>query len=165
MLCWFFLDQITKTATLEQSPNIFLSQLMLLFQICPNCKDILVETNQQGTMIVVNTHCGNLSCTRKEHVWQSQPKIEGTNLGAGSAILLAVASASKVLRVFSHMGLACHSLRTFFRHQKVKTNGYTFFCNTHSKLVFTALIFSTSIVNKSVAKQAKLLIPFIDIYI
>lgn len=35
------------------------------------------------------------------------------------AILLAGASASKVFRVLSHMGVACHSLRQFFMHQKV----------------------------------------------
>ena len=106
---------------------VFLSQLLLLFQVCRSCKgeNVLVETTQHGTMVIIETHCGNPDCLEKEFVWHSQPKIEGTKAVAGNillsfAILLAGASASKVFRVFSHMGLMCHSLRQFFRHQKVK---------------------------------------------
>ena len=99
---------------------------MLLLQFCPNCKseDVLVETHEQGTMVTVKMHCGNPSCLQKEFVWQSQPKIDGIRTGAGNlllsfGILLAGASASKVLRVLQHMAVACISLRQFFRHQKV----------------------------------------------
>ena len=64
---------------------------------------------------------------QRKFVWQSQPKIDGLRTGAGNillsfAILMAGASASKVLRVLSHMGVACFSLRQFFRHQKVSIN-------------------------------------------
>ena len=76
-------------------------------------------------MVIIETHCGNPDCLEKEFVWHSQPKIEGTkavaeNILLSFAILLAGASASKVFRVFSHMGLMCHSLRQFFRHQMVR---------------------------------------------
>ena len=106
---------------------VFLSQLLLLSQVCRSCKgnNVLVETTQHGTLVIVETHCGNPDFVEKEFVWRSQPKIAGTKAVAGNillsfAILLAGASASKVFRVFSHMGLLCHSLRQFFRHQKVK---------------------------------------------
>ena len=106
---------------------VFISQLMLLFQFCPSWKseNRLVETSQHRTMVVVHTHSGNPDCTQKKSVWHSQPNIEGTKIAAGNfllsfAILLAGASASKVLRVFSHMEMACISPRTFFKHQQVK---------------------------------------------
>lgn len=49
----------------------------------------------------------------------------GTKIPAGNfllcfAILLAGGSASKVIQIFNHMGLACISLSTFFRHQRDK---------------------------------------------
>jgi hypothetical protein len=48
----------------------------------------------------------------------------GTKIPAGNfllsfAILVAGKSATKVLRVFNHMGLKCISLSTFFKHQRV----------------------------------------------
>ena len=85
-------------------------------------------------MITIKTNFGNPNCLKKESVWQSQTKIEGTKAAAGNillsfAILLAGALASKVLRVFAHMGLSCHSLRQFYRHQKVssKNNHFVYF--------------------------------------
>ena len=106
---------------------VFLSQLLLLFQVCRSCKgnNVLVDSTQHGTMVIVETHCGNPDCLEKEFVWHSQPKIQGTKAVAGNvllifAILVAGASASKVFRVFNHMGLLCHSLRQFSRHQKVR---------------------------------------------
>ena len=106
---------------------VFLSQLLLLFNICPSCKtdNPLVETTETGTMVIVRIHCGNPECKQKESEWHSQPNLEGAKISAGNfllsfAILLAGASASKVLRVFSHMGLACISLRTFYNHQRVR---------------------------------------------
>jgi len=36
------------------------------------------------------------------------------------AILLAGGSASKVFQTFSHMGLGCVSLNTFFKYQRVR---------------------------------------------
>ena len=129
-----------KGANLRTEPKfvVFMSQLMLLFQFCPSCKscDPLVETSQHGTMVVVQTSCGNPQCLQKESVWHSQPNIQGTKMAAGNfllsfAILLAGASASKVIRVFSHMGLACTSLRTIFNHQKVKNISNNSIFKTH----------------------------------
>ena len=106
---------------------VFLSQLLLLFQVCRSCKgnNVLVDSTQHGTMVIVETHCGNPDCLEKEFVWHSQPKIQGTKAVAGNvllsfATLVAGASASKVFRVFNHMGLLCHSLRQFSRHRKVR---------------------------------------------
>lgn len=113
---------------IRQEPKYiaFLTQLMLLFRFCQTCKsdDIIVETSERGTMICVETQCGNPKCLKRDSVWQSQSLLEDTKTAAGNillsfAIILVGASASKVLRVFSHMGVACHSLRQFHRHQKV----------------------------------------------
>ena len=115
---------------------VFLPPLLLLFKICHNCKseNVLVETQEHRTMITIKTNCGNRNCLKKESVWQSQPKIEGTKAAAGNillsfATLLAGASASKVLRIFAHMGLSCHSLQQFYRHQKAssKNNHFVYF--------------------------------------
>jgi hypothetical protein len=43
------------------------------------------------------------------------------NLLLSFAILVAGGSASKVIRIFQHMGLGCISLPTFFRHQRVSS--------------------------------------------
>ena len=48
----------------------------------------------------------------------------GTKIPAGNfllcmSILLSGSSASKVLQMFQHMGVACISLKTFFKHQSV----------------------------------------------
>jgi threonine dehydrogenase-like Zn-dependent dehydrogenase len=95
---------------------VFLSQLKLLFKLCPSFKTAnpLVETSQHGTKVVVHiyTHCGNPYCKQKESMWRSQPNMEGTKIAAGNfllsfAILVAGASISKVHRVFTHIGMAC----------------------------------------------------------
>ena len=97
---------------------------------------LLVFKNQnllQGKQISLNNFrdlyqrnkiiCKNILCPKRINVWRSQPDISGTNISAGNlllcfAILAAGGSASKVFRVFSHIGLACISLGTFFKHQK-----------------------------------------------
>ncbi|XP_078363789.1 uncharacterized protein LOC144648008 [Oculina patagonica] len=106
---------------------VFLSQLLLLFKFCYSCKsdNPLVETRQVGTMAVVTSTCTNTSCGRKDTVWKSQPNMPGTKIPAGNfllcmAILLSGSSASKVLQLFQHMGVACFSLKTFFKHQREK---------------------------------------------
>jgi hypothetical protein len=105
---------------------VFFTHLVSLFKFCPSCKsdNPLLEINQNGTMVEVITTCANSACNVKTNTWQSQPKMPGTNIPAGNfllsfAILLAGTSASKVLSVFRHMGLASISLTTFFRHQRV----------------------------------------------
>ena len=52
----------------------------------------------------------------------------GTKIRAGNfvlcmSILLSGSSASKVLPMFQHMGVACFSLKTFFKHQHVSYRG------------------------------------------
>ena len=130
--------EYTKDNNLRTEPKyiVFLSQLMLLFQFCPSCKSAnpLVETSQHGTKVIVYTHCGNPNCKQSDSVWRSQPNMEGTKIAAGNfllsfATLVAGASISKVQRVLRHMGVACISLSTFFRHQKVSWSykqDYTF---------------------------------------
>jgi hypothetical protein len=68
--------------------------------------------------------CKNPKCPKKENTWHSQPTIPGWNVPAGNfllcmAVLVAGGSATKVFQIFSHMGLGCFSLNTFFKHQRV----------------------------------------------
>ena len=124
-----FLLTCSETETdVRKQPKyiIFLTQILLLFKFCPVCKEDnpRIRTREVGTMLEVKTVCRNLLCPRRINVWKSQPEIEGTNIPAGNlllcfAILVAGGSATKVFRIFSHMGLACLSLGTFFKHQKV----------------------------------------------
>lgn len=86
----------------------------------------MVKAEEVGTMVVVKTKCQNPKCPKKENVWNSQPNMTGTKIPAGNfllcfSILLAGASASKVLQVFSNMGLACINISTYFEHQRVST--------------------------------------------
>ena len=107
---------------------MFLTQLLLLFGFCRSCKEDnpQVDVYQVGTQVVVTTTCSNPKCPKPKDTWQSQPFLPGTKLPAGNfllclAILLAGGSASKVFRVFSHMGLGCLSMTTFFTYQRVRT--------------------------------------------
>ena len=84
----------------------------------------LVEVKQFGTMAYVTTTCHNERCKKPQNIWKSQPTMPGTMIPAGNfllsfAILVAGGSASKVIKIFETMGLACISLSTFFRHQRV----------------------------------------------
>ena len=110
----------------EPKHIVFMSQLLLLFGFCHNCKrdNPMVDVQQVGTEAVVTTNCSNPKCPKPRHTWHSQPTIPGTKLPAGNlllcmAILLAGGSASKVFTIFSHMGLGCISLNTFFKYQRV----------------------------------------------
>ncbi len=106
---------------------VFLSQLLQLFRVCATCTspDVLVEVKEFGTMVQVETTCNNNKCLQRNNIWKSQPLMPGTLTSAGNlllsfASLLAGGPASKVIRVFGHMGLGCISLPTFFRHQPCK---------------------------------------------
>ena len=71
----------------------------------------------------IRTTCSNPGC-RKEFTWTSQPLMPGTKLPAGNflicmATLFAGGSFTKMKTIFQHMGLACVSLNTFFKHQRV----------------------------------------------
>ena len=112
----------------EAKHIVFLSQLLLLFGFCHICKtdNPKVDVHQVGTEAVVTSKCSNPKCTKPVNTWHSQPVIPGTRLPAGNlllcmAILLAGGSASKVFTIFSHMGLGCISLNTFFKYQRVSS--------------------------------------------
>lgn len=97
--------------------------LLSLFSLfCFNCKEDKpqVTMKKNGTMITVTQHC---SKCLNGFVWRSQPFVMGRypagNVMLSFAVLMAGASISKVLLIFRHMGLAMHSARTYFIHQKM----------------------------------------------
>ena len=112
-------------SNLRKEPKfiVLFTQLPALFKFCHACKheSPLVEVGANGTMAEVTSTCGNCGNTSK---WFSQPNMTGTKIPAGnfllsSGILVAETSATKVLRVFHHMGLKCIALSTYFAHQRV----------------------------------------------
>lgn len=112
---------------------VFLSQLLLLFNICPGCKSERpeIETSAVGTMVKVTTKCFNPNCPKPEHTWKSQPQMVGTKMAAGNfllcfSILVSGASISKLHLVLKHMGLHCFTLKTYFKHQAVSTKYIVF---------------------------------------
>ena len=130
---------------------MFLTQLLTLFQICRACKSdkALTEVHAHGTMAEVVTICVNPECGKRTS-WYSQPNFPGTKIAAGNlllgfAILVAGTSATKVFRVFQHMGLTCVSLTTFFKYQRVSKINTTckFYTNllTHGHFLYNKLIF------------------------
>lgn len=112
----------------EPKHIVFLSKLLLLFQFCHFCctgNKPNVTATQSGTAVTIRTTCTNSGC-RKEFTWTSQPLMPGTKLPAGNflicmATLFAGGSFTKVKTIFQRMGLACGSLNTFFKHQRVRT--------------------------------------------
>jgi len=105
---------------------VFLSQLLLLFNFCHICKadNPSVEAKQIGTKAVVTSTCTNPNCQKPVNTWHSQPNMPNCGIAAGNfllcmTILLGGGSASKVFRIFAHMGLGCVSLNTFFKCQRV----------------------------------------------
>jgi len=79
-----------------------------------------------GTMVTVTTTCHNPKCPKKKLIWYSHPYMTDTKIPTGNfilsfAILVAGGSASKVFKIFDHMGLSCIRLSTFFQHQRVNT--------------------------------------------
>ena len=121
----YFSRLVLKGTNLRTEPKhiVFLSKLLLLFKFCHICKadNPLVKAHRVGTEAVVKTTC---STCKKENVWHSQPTMPESSIPSGNsllcmAILLAGGSASKVLQIFSHMGLGCVSLSTFFKYQRV----------------------------------------------
>ena len=120
----FLLSREDITDNIRKQPKfiVFLTQLLWLF--CHQSEPLL-KVSQVGTMVTITTSCQNPEC-RKDFVWKSQQLMAGTKICAGNfllsfAILAAGSSASKVSQVMKHMGLACISLPTYFRHQQVST--------------------------------------------
>ena len=107
-----FIFRIFHSGTyLRKEPKfiVFLTQLLTLFKFCHVCKydNPLVEVQRHGVMAEVISTCANPKCETIQKWFSS------------FGILVAGTSATKVLRVFRHMGLACISLSTFFKHQRV----------------------------------------------
>ena len=116
-----------KGTNLRTEPKhiVFLSQLLLLFKFCHVCKadNPMIEAGGIGTQAAIKSTCGNPAC-RKEQTWYSQPLIPWTQMPAGNfllclSILHVGGSATKIFQMFSHMGLGCISLNTFFKCQRV----------------------------------------------
>ena len=125
--CVFLFSREDMTDNIRKQPKfvVFLTQLLLHFKTCFFChqKEPVLKVSQVGTMVTRTTSCQNPEC-RKDFVWKSQQLMPGTKIYAGNfllsfAILVAGSSASKVLQVMKHTGLACISLPTYFRHQRV----------------------------------------------
>ena len=121
----YFSSLVLKRTDLRSKPKhiVFLSNLPLPFKFCHVCKadNPLVVANGVGTEAVVKTTC--TKC-KKENMWHSQPTMPESSTPVGNfspcmAILLAGGLASKVLQIFSHTGLGCVSLNTFFKSQRV----------------------------------------------
>ena len=105
---------------------VFLSQLLLLFNVCPACKSEkpFIETSVLGTMVKITTKCFNPDCSSSENTWKSQPIMTGTKMPAMNfllcfSVLVSGASPSKIFLVFKNVGLSCISLKTYFKHQAV----------------------------------------------
>ncbi|CAB4008089.1 Hypothetical predicted protein [Paramuricea clavata] len=103
---------------------VFLSQLLLLFNVCPACKSEkpFIETSVIGTMVKITTKCFNPDCSSPENTWKSQPIMTGTKMPAMNfllcfSVLVSGASPSKIFLVFKNVGLSCISLKTYFKHQ------------------------------------------------
>ncbi|CAB4011359.1 uncharacterized protein LOC110233295 isoform X1, partial [Paramuricea clavata] len=120
--------KVFNDSNLRREPKfiVFFTQLLTLFKFCHACKfdHPLIDVQENGTMAEVTSTCANPKCGRTTK-WFSQPYMTGTKIPAGNfllsfAILVAGTSATKVLRVFNHMGLKCISLSTFFKHQREK---------------------------------------------
>ena len=125
-LSLFSLNRLPLAGTnLRTEPKyvVFLSQLLLLFQICRLCKsdNPEIELQKCGTNISVKSRCH--SCNR-EFDWSCQPYLPGSQIRAGNfllsfAIPVSGGSPGKVVKLFSHMGLGCISLKTYFVYQRV----------------------------------------------
>ena len=112
----------------EPKHIVFLTQLLLLFRFCHTCKtdNPALEARQVGTKAVITTTCSNPKCPKQVQTWHtcSQPDMPNSCIAAGNfllcmAILLAGGSVTKVSHIFTHMGLGCVSLNTFFKYQRV----------------------------------------------
>ena len=92
---------------------------------CFNCKSEQpnIEVKKNGTMVTVVQQCKSCSPAGKTPFkWRSQPFVLGRhpagNMLLSMAILVAGASVTKVLMIFSHMRLSVYTAHTFFTHQR-----------------------------------------------
>ena len=123
-----YIPRVVITNDVHKQPKfiVFLSQLLLLFKICSFCheSDPHLEVTQVGTMAIIKKANVKIWNAENNLCGKASPLMPGTKIAAGNvllsfAILVAGSSESKVLQVLHHMGLACISLSTYFRHQRV----------------------------------------------
>ena len=96
---------------------------MELFTHCPSCHNTCAGevAYVQGTFIAVRQHCSHCEHQRQ---WTSQPRIKDTPAGnvlLSAAILFSGATPGKVIRMLSHMKVACFTDRTLItdRHNQI----------------------------------------------
>ena len=102
---------------------VFKSSLVELLSLvhCPCCGGLDVASTFHkvlGTLLIIHLTCENCGQVTP---WKSQPFLgvrPAGNILLSASILFAGASATKTLRVLSHMGVATFSTRSFFHHQK-----------------------------------------------
>ena len=98
---------------------VFESSLLQLFTNYTSCHSGCHGkiAYRKGTFIAIKqscTHCGH------ERTWASQPRIRNIpagNILLSASILYSGATPGKVLRMMSHMRVACISDKTFYYHQ------------------------------------------------
>lgn len=98
---------------------MFKSSLLQLFTHCTSCHNEChgKVAYRKGTFIAIHQSCSQ--CGHKRS-WTSQPRIKDTpagNILLSASILFSGATPGKVLRMMSHMQVACISDRTFYLHQ------------------------------------------------
>ncbi|CAB3993311.1 THAP domain-containing 2 [Paramuricea clavata] len=155
--------------TLDNSENlrtepkfiVFLSQLLLLFNVCPACKSEkpfkFIETSVLGVMVKITTKCFNPDCSSPENTWKNQPIMTAKKMPAMDfllcfSVLVSGASPSKIFLVFKNIGLSCNSLKTYFKHQAVSIWLYADGELLHSKLFPTVHLYWTKYQEKMMAK-------------
>ena len=118
-----FAFRLAPGTSCEDEPKfiVLYSALLKDFSLfCFICKAESPKVSMEtcGTMVTVSQYCQ--SC-EKNFKWRSQPFILGRypagNVLLSFAVLMAGASISKLLLVFTHMGLSVYEARTFFHHQ------------------------------------------------
>ncbi|KAI4832283.1 hypothetical protein KUCAC02_015256 [Chaenocephalus aceratus] len=113
------MDEPVKPINKEKKCIVFMTCLtrLLSWCHCPDCGSVDICHNVIGSLLVITLSCA--SCFKKV-TWNSQPYIGSTPAGIllSASILLAGATAGKVLRVMKTMALATISSRTYFRHQR-----------------------------------------------
>ena len=87
---------------------------------CKTCKPH-VDVIKNGTMVsVIQSYP---ECGDGAFKWRSQPliytKYPAGNVALSFGILMAGASASKILLMFRHMGVCATNIRTYFLHQRL----------------------------------------------
>ena len=110
---------------------VFLSHLLLLFNICQVCKhdNPEVEIKESGTNVSIKSKCP--SC-KQDTDWHSQPYMPASQIRAGNFLLalsipLSGGSPGKVIKLCNHMGLKCFNPKTYYIYQKVCKVQYNVF--------------------------------------